>query len=70
MKERPLIWDGRELALHCWMRNLRVASVSRMPSVAQVNLIGNTERLLDRQHPITGQRVDMSRRELVGCYPT
>jgi hypothetical protein len=31
--------------LHCWLRNLRVASESRMPSVAQVDPIGNIEDL-------------------------
>jgi len=40
-----LTWDGPESALLRWLRNLRVASGSRMPSVAQADPIGNIEDL-------------------------
>ena len=49
-------WDGLELALHCRMRNPRVASVSRMPSVALGDPIENIEGLLSRLPLIAGQR--------------
>ncbi len=49
-------WDGRESALLSWMRNPRVASVSRMTSVAQGDPIGNIVGLLSRLPLITGQR--------------
>lgn len=40
----------------CWMRNPRVASAIRMPSVAQGDPIENIEDLLSRLPLITGQR--------------